>query len=95
MSSREPKRRGLVAKSDDPSKLERDSAEVSAKIAAGYEKLAAKFRERSQRAAERLKSVKGESKRAIHRWRFELYGDAAQDLHERLQSIQGGPDRGE
>ena len=82
-----------MAKRDDPSKLERDSAEVSAKIAAGYEKLAAKFRERSQRAAERLKSVKGENIRAIHRRRFELYGDAAQDLSDRLQNIQGRLDR--
>lgn len=82
-----------MAKTDDPSKLERDSAEVSAKIAAGYEKLAAKFREKSQRAAERLKTVKGESKRAIHRRRFELYGDAAQDLSDRLQNIQGRLDR--
>ena len=83
-----------MAKKDDPSERENDSAEVSAKIAAGYEKLAAKFRERSQLAAERLKSVKGESKRAIHRRRFELYGDAAQDLSERLQDIQGRLDRG-
>ena len=82
-----------MAKTDDPSAVERDSAEVSAKIAAGYEKLGAKFRERSQRAADRLKSVKDESKRAIHRRRFELYGDAAQDLEERLQNIQGRPDR--
>lgn len=83
-----------MAMTDDPSKLERDRADVSAKIAAGYEKLAAKFRERSQRAAERLKTVVGESKRAIHRRRFELYGDAAQDLSDRLQNIQGRLDRG-
>ena len=76
-----------MAKPDDPSKLEQDSAEARAKIAMGDEKLAAKFRERSQRAAERLKSVKGESKRAIHRRRFDLYGDAAQDLIDSLRNI--------
>lgn len=78
-----------MTKPDAPSKLERDSAEVSAKITSGYEKLAAKFRMRSQRAAERFKTMKGKGKRAIHRRRFELYGDAAQDLDGRLRNIQG------
>jgi hypothetical protein len=76
-------------KTDDPSNLKRDGAEVSARIAAGYKKLSAKLREKSHRAAERLKSVKGEDKRAIHRRRFELYADATQGLEKRLENIRG------
>ncbi|KAB1071537.1 hypothetical protein [Methylobacterium planeticum] len=77
-----------MAKMDDQTKLKSDAAEVTAKIVGSYEKLAGKFREKSQRAAERVKTAKGESKRAMHRRRFELYGDAAQDLDERVQAVR-------
>ena len=82
-----------MAKEPTPDKLKRDPAEVQAKIVAGYEKLGGKFREKSQRAAERLKSMKGESRRAMYRRRFELYGDAAQGLDERVQSVMGRSDK--
>ncbi|GJE45689.1 hypothetical protein [Methylobacterium soli] len=82
-----------MAKADDPKKLERDAAEVTAKIVAAYEKLAGKLREKSHRAEDRLKSAKSENKRAMYRRRFELYGDAAQDLDERLRAVRGRLDR--
>ena len=83
-----------MAKEPTPDKLKRDAAEVQAKIVAGYEKLGGKFREKSQRAAERLKSEKGESRRAMYRRRFELYGDAAQELDERIQNVRGRSEQG-
>lgn len=64
--------------------------EITAKIAASYEKLAAKFREKAERASEHLKDTKKDAKRAMYRRRFELYGDAATDLDGRVRLLKGG-----
>ena len=83
-----------MAKPDNQNKLRSDAAEVTAKIVASYEKLAGKFREKSQRAAERVKSAKSESKRAMYRRRFESYGDAAQDLDEQVTNVRARHEQG-
>lgn len=83
-----------MVKHTKPIDLKQESADISAKIAAGYEKLAGKFREKAKRAADKIKDTKGEEKRALHRRRFELYGDAASDLEDRLRQLQNGADKG-
>ena len=82
-----------MAKETKPIDLKQETADISAKIAASYEKLASKFREKAQRAADKVKNTRGEEKRALHRRRFELYGDAATDLEDRLRQLQGGRDK--
>jgi predicted nucleic acid-binding Zn-ribbon protein len=83
-----------MAKKSKPIDLKQETADISAKIAASYEKLAGKFREKAQHAAEKVKDTKGEEKRALYRRRFELYGDAATDLEDRLRQLQGSGERG-
>lgn len=68
------------------------TSEVTAKIAGSYEKLAVKFRDKAERASEHLKEAKNETKRTTYRRRFELYGDAATDLDERVRQLKGGSD---
>lgn len=82
-----------MAKKSKPIDLKQETADISAKIAASYEKLAGKFRQKAQRAAEKVKDAKGEEKRVLHRRRFELYGDAATDLEDRLRRLQGDRDK--
>ena len=74
--------------------LKQETADISAKIAASYEQLAGKFREKAKRAADKVKDTKGEEKRALHRRRFELYSDAATDLEDRLRQLQGSGEKG-
>lgn len=83
----------LMAKKDKPIDLKQETADISAKIAASYEKLASKFRQKAQRGAEKVKDAKSDEKRALHRRRFELYGDAATDLEDRLRQLQGGQEK--
>lgn len=83
-----------MAKNPKPIDLKQETADISAKIAASYEKLAGKFRQKAQRAAEKVKDTKGEEKRTLYRRRFELYGDAASDLEDRLRQLQGSGERG-
>lgn len=83
-----------MSKKPKPIDLKQETADISAKIAASYEKLAGKFRQKAQRAAEKVKDTKGEEKRALYRRRFELYGDAATDLEDRLRQLQGSGERG-
>lgn len=83
-----------MAKNGKPIDLKQETADISAKIAASYEKLAGKFRQKAQRAAEKVRDAKGEEKRALYRRRFELYGDAANDLEDRLRQLQGSSERG-
>ena len=78
-----------MAKKSKPIDLKQETADISAKIAASYEKLAGKFREKAKRAADKVKDTKGEEMRAFHRRRFELYSDAATDLEDRLRQLQG------
>ena len=51
-----------MAKKSKPIDLKQETADISAKIAASYEKLAGKFRQKAQRAAEKVKDAKGEEK---------------------------------
>lgn len=81
-----------MAKTDRSDKVSQDAAETEAKIVAAVHKLTVKFQAKAQRAAERLKTVKGDEKRAIYRRRFELYGDVASDLEERVRLFRGSPD---
>ncbi|WP_128562589.1 hypothetical protein [Methylobacterium crusticola] len=64
--------------------MKRETAEVTEKIDSAYDKLAQKLRAKADKAKERAGTTKDEAKRAIHRRRFELYGDAAHDIEERL-----------
>lgn len=82
-----------MTKDPKPIDLKEETADITAKIAASYEKLAGKFRQKAQRAAEKVNDAKGEEKRALHRRRFELYGDAATDLEDRLRQLQGDRDK--
>lgn len=82
-----------MAKKAKPIDLKQETADISAKIAASYEKLAGRLRQKAQRAAEKVKDTKGEEKRALQRRRFELYSDAATDLEERLRQLQGDRDK--
>ena len=79
-----------MPKQAKPDKAAQDGAETQAKIAAACLKLAAKFQEKAQRAAERVKAARSEDKRAMHRRRFELYGDAATELGDRARSMKSG-----
>ncbi len=78
-----------MAKKAKPIDLKQETADISAKIAASYEKLVGKFREKAERAKDKLKDTKGEEKRALYRRRFELYSDTATDLEDRLRQMQG------
>jgi len=73
--------------------LKQETVEISAKIATAHEKLAGKFRQKAQRAAEKVRDAKTEVKRALHRRRFELYGDAAAGLEDRLRELQGAGEK--
>ncbi|WP_336488361.1 hypothetical protein [Methylobacterium nigriterrae] len=81
-----------MAKTEKFKKAAQDAAETEAKIVAAVHKLVAKFQAKAQRAAERLKTAKGDDKRAIYRRRFELYGDVASDLEERVRRLRSGPE---
>ena len=82
-----------MAKKDKPVDLKQETADISAKIATSYEKLAGKFRQKAQRAAEKARDAKGGEKEILHRRRFDLYSDAATDLRDRLRQLQGGRDK--
>ena len=66
------------------------TSEVTAKIAVSYEKLAAEFRRKSQRASDHIKDAKNEAKRTAYRRKFELYGDASIDLDDRARKLRVG-----
>jgi predicted nucleic acid-binding Zn-ribbon protein len=83
-----------MAKNGKPIDLKQETADISTKIAGSYEKLAGKFRQKAQHAAEKVKDAKNEEKRALYRRRFELYGDAATDLEDRLRQLQGSGEKG-
>lgn len=83
-----------MVKKSKPIDLKQETADISAKIAASYEKLAGKFRQKAQRAAEKVKDTKGEEKRVLYRRRFEFYSDAATDLEDRLRQLQGSGESG-
>ena len=70
------------------------TSDVNAKIAGSYKKLAEKFRHKSEHASDRLKDATNEDKRATYRRKFELYGDAATDLDERVRQLSGRLDNG-
>lgn len=72
-----------MARQTNSDKLKRDAVAVRAKIAAGHEKLAAKFRRKAQQATQRIGETEDEGKRTMHRRRFELYSDAAQQLEDK------------
>jgi predicted nucleic acid-binding Zn-ribbon protein len=82
-----------MAKADKPGKLEREAEKIPAKVASSYERLAAKFRKKAQRAGDRLKDAKDEGKRAVYRQRFEIYGDVTADLEERMRLLRNGLDK--
>ena len=65
-------------------RLRRETEEITAKIDATYEKLAHKLRAKSDKAKDGLDAAKKDAKRAILRRRFELYGDAAHVIEDRL-----------
>lgn len=83
-----------MAKKPKPINLKQETADISAKIAASYEKLADKFRQKAQRAAEKVKDAKSDRKRALHRRHLELYGDAATDLEDRWRHLRGNAEEG-
>jgi hypothetical protein len=83
-----------MAKKAKPIDLKQETADISAKIAASYGKLAGKFRQKAQHAAEKVQHAKDEGRRVLYRRRFELYGDAATDLEDRLRQIQVGNEMG-
>lgn len=78
-----------MAKADKRRSLEAGIAEIDLKITEGYARLAEKFRERSRRASERMECVRDETRRQILLKRFERYGDAAQELDERVAALRG------
>lgn len=81
-----------MAKKPKPIDLKQETADISAKIAASYEKLAGKFQQKAQHAAVKAKDAKGGEKEILHRRRFDLYSDAATDLRARLHQLQGHGD---
>lgn len=82
-----------MAKKPKSIDLKQETTDISAKIAASYEKLAGKFRQKAQRAAEKARDAKGGEKEILHRRRFDLYSDAATDLQDRLRQIQGSSEK--
>lgn len=82
-----------MAKKSKPIDLKQETADISAKIAASYEKLAGKFQQKALRAAEKARDAKGEEKQILHRRRFDLYSDAATDLKDRLRQLRGDGDK--
>ncbi|WP_128563919.1 hypothetical protein [Methylobacterium crusticola] len=74
----------IMKKDEAADPLKSETHEITSKINAAYEKLALKLRAKADKAKERAGTTKDEAKRAIHRRRFELYGDAAHDIEERL-----------
>ena len=81
-----------MAKKPKPIDLKQETADISATIAASYEKLAGKFQQKAQHAAVKAKDAKGGEKEILHRRRFDLYSDAATDLKDRLRQLQGRGD---
>jgi hypothetical protein len=57
-----------------------------------YEKLAGKFGQKAQRAAEKARDAKSGERKLLHRRRFDLYNDAAADLQDRKRQLQGPSD---
>jgi len=64
-----------MAKKSKPIDLKQETADISAKTAASYEKLAGKFQQKAQHAAVKAKDAKGGEEEILHRRRFDLYSD--------------------
>ena len=69
---------------DIADKLMRETDAITAKIDAAYEKLAHKLRAKADKAKDGMDAAKKDTKRAILRRRFELYGDAAHDIEDQI-----------
>ena len=65
-------------------KLRLETDEITAKIDAAYVRLAHKLRAKADKAKDALDAAKKDTKRAILRRRFELYGDAAHVIEDQL-----------
>lgn len=72
--------------------LKRETDKVTSKIDAAIEKLAIKYRDKSEEAKAKLADTKGKAKRAVLLRRFELYGDAAHLLEARFAERNEKPD---
>jgi hypothetical protein len=73
---------GALRDHKDAAKAEAEK--VGAKIDHAFQKLAKKMRERADKAKSKMEETRKPEKRAVLLRRFELYGDAATHLEERL-----------
>ncbi|WP_246693014.1 hypothetical protein [Methylobacterium sp. WL64] len=84
-----PEDLGARMADDHTQALREESEKIGTKINDAYEKLASKFRSRSDKARAAMDTKRSETKRALLKRRFELYADAANELEMRLADRQG------
>ena len=69
---------------DHQEAVKAEAEHVSTKINEAFGKLAKKMRERADKAKAKMEGTRKPEKRAVLLRRFELYGDAATHLEDRL-----------
>lgn len=77
-----------MATDDKQDRLKRETSETSGKIADAYEKLAAKFRKRSEKADDKAEATEKEGKQEALRRRSKLFGKAAKELEDKVAKLK-------
>lgn len=77
-----------MAKDGDQERLKLETSETNGKIADAYEKLAAKFRKRSEKADDKAVATEKEGKQEALRRRSKLFGKAAKDLEDKVAKLR-------
>lgn len=77
-----------MAKDGDKDGLKLMALETNAKIADAYEKLAIKFREKSQKADDKAQGAEKKGKQEVLRRRSELFGQAAKELQDKVAKLR-------
>ena len=77
-----------MAKDKVQDHLKRETSETNGKIADAYEKLAAKFRRRSEKADDKAEATEKEGKQEALRRRSKLFGKAAKELEDKAVKLR-------
>ena len=77
-----------MAKDGNQDRMKREISETNVKIGDAYEKLAAKFRKRMEKADDKAKATEKEGKQEALRSRSKLFGKAAKELEDKVRKLR-------
>ncbi|MCC0806204.1 hypothetical protein FPV16_08260 [Methylobacterium sp. W2] len=77
-----------MAKNDHKDRLKLETTETNGKIAEASEKLAIRFRAKSQKADEKAQAAGKKGKQEVLRRRSELFGQAAKELEDKVAKLR-------